>query len=285
MLDEIEPKESRRLIDLVEEAGFDVNDWQNFKGGPAKASANPKYCYEWSFLVDSKILLNLWFDEMVNDSSGIFQQKNFRSLSRTEKGPRRLRAKRTDDAIRTAFSLGLGSRVIVLKRNPLRPQSIVKFRLLDDRSWFVESYNEANGACVIRRGPSGDMLHKDADSELESFHEGEQRRRFVLHRKRERAFRLLKLRASASSNGGRLICEVPGCGFDFFERYGTLGKEYAQVHHKVPLSMVPPEGAPVALDKLAVVCANCHVMIYLGGECRELETLIPGASTPMADIP
>jgi predicted HNH restriction endonuclease len=32
------------------------------------------------------------------------------------------------------------------------------------------------------------------------------------------------------------------------------------------------------LADLAVVCANCHVMVHLGGGSRALETLIPGRS-------
>ena len=45
-LNDIAPKEHLRVMDLVREAGIDVSDWQNFKGGAEKAASNPKYCYE-----------------------------------------------------------------------------------------------------------------------------------------------------------------------------------------------------------------------------------------------
>jgi hypothetical protein len=102
--------------------------------------------------------------------------------------------------------------------------------------------------------------------------EGAVRLRLVKHRSRERALRRAKLNAATES--GRLRCEVPGCGFDFEERYGPLGRGYAQVHHLLPLAAMD-EARAVSLDDLAVVCANCHAMIHIGGKSRELKGLIP----------
>jgi hypothetical protein len=45
VLESIRPTTSRRVIDLVQEAGVDVSDWSNFKGGAADAGRNPRYCY------------------------------------------------------------------------------------------------------------------------------------------------------------------------------------------------------------------------------------------------
>ena len=106
--------------------------------------------------------------------------------------------------------------------------------------------------------------------------EGRARRRMIVHRSRERTLRLAKIRSVMHATGGRLRCEVPGCGFDFGERYGSLGAGYAQVHHLRPLASVESE-VTTTLNDLAVVCANCHAMLHLGGECRPLDALIPGA--------
>jgi predicted HNH restriction endonuclease len=66
---------------------------------------------------------------------------------------------------------------------------------------------------------------------------------------------------------------VPRCGFDFERAYGELGRGYAHVHHKRPLS--ERDGDEVTrLEDLAVVCANCHAMIHLGNQCRPLDALI-----------
>ena len=123
--------------------------------------------------------------------------------------------------------------------------------------------------------PSG--TGEAVDEELEAF-EGKARKYFVTHREREANLRLAKIREALQRNRGRLICEVPGCAFDFGERYGDIGRGYAQVHHLRPLGLAAARGTRNTLLDLAIVCANCHAMIHRGGECRDLETLLVQAS-------
>lgn len=113
-----------------------------------------------------------------------------------------------------------------------------------------------------------------SDSELEGF-EGKWRSRFVVHRQRESKLRLGKIRDALRRDHGKLICEVPGCRFDFGARYGEIGMGYAQVHHLKPLNSVSRKGVRTKLTDLAIVRANCHAMIHKGGECRPLNNLIP----------
>ena len=49
--------------------------------------------------------------------------------------------------------------------------------------------------------------------------EGEQRRRFVVHRRREWRLRLAKIHDALVRGRGRLVCEVPKCRFDFAKVY------------------------------------------------------------------
>jgi hypothetical protein len=107
--------------------------------------------------------------------------------------------------------------------------------------------------------------------------EGAQTERLIRHRQRESKFRDAKIADALKNNGGRLVCEVPRCGFDFADRYGEIGAGYAHVHHNKPLSDAPLEGRRITsadLQELSVVCANCHAMIHRGGECRPIDTLI-----------
>jgi 5-methylcytosine-specific restriction endonuclease McrA len=104
--------------------------------------------------------------------------------------------------------------------------------------------------------------------------EGEALRRLVVHRKRERDLRERRIN-DALRKDGRLVCQVPGCGFDFSRVYGELGVGYAQVHHLHPLGR-STEPRETSLTDLAIVCANCHAMIHRGGDCRNLSALIPG---------
>lgn len=111
------------------------------------------------------------------------------------------------------------------------------------------------------------------DDEITAF-EGEERMALIRHRRREQKLRDAKLKQVREKNQGRLICGVPGCGFDFEAIYGELGRNYAQVHHLKPLGdrTTPSE---TNLSDLAIVCANCHAMIHRGGKCRPLDKLIP----------
>ncbi len=110
--------------------------------------------------------------------------------------------------------------------------------------------------------------------------EGEEKMCFIRHRKREQKLRDAKLNQVREEFRGRLICEVPRCGFDFEATYHQTGHDYAQVHHLKPLSdrTRPSE---TRLSDLAIVCANCHVMIHRGGKCRSLDGLIPDKRTPV----
>jgi hypothetical protein len=103
--------------------------------------------------------------------------------------------------------------------------------------------------------------------------EGRALQRLIIHRRRERLLRDRKIQNSLHRTK-KLVCEVPGCRFDFAEVYGTLGVGYAQVHHLWPLAERDHDRRTTLAD-LAIVCANCHAMIHRGGECRALATLIP----------
>jgi 5-methylcytosine-specific restriction protein A len=151
--------------------------------------------------------------------------------------------------------------------------SVVETRMLDPTPWAVVEYDVASGACLLERGarPIPKTISAE-DFELACF-EGSSRPKFALHRRRESAMRRAKI-AEALDETGRLVCQVPKCEFDFEERYGELGKGYAQVHHLIPLHKAPKEGRKVLLKDLAIVCANCHAMIHAGGECRLLAGLI-----------
>jgi hypothetical protein len=126
--------------------------------------------------------------------------------------------------------------------------------------------------------PTGDASLGDdevasLDEELSAALEGEVRARLARHRSRERRLRDAKVQEVLRRDGGRLRCEVPGCGFDFEAVYGQLGAGYAQVHHLEPLAE-RDVASVTALEDLAIVCANCHAMVHRGGGCRPIHDLI-----------
>lgn len=55
-------------------------------------------------------------------------------------------------------------------------------------------------------------------------------------------------------------CQV--CGFEFDKKYGELGSEYIEVHHKTPVSEMGGSYRIDPINDLAPVCSNCHAMLH-----------------------
>ena len=52
------------------------------------------------------------------------------------------------------------------------------------------------------------------------------------------------------------------CGFNFREKYGSIGKKFIEVHHVTPVSTYEP-GYVLNIDEdLIPVCPNCHRMLH-----------------------
>jgi hypothetical protein len=102
--------------------------------------------------------------------------------------------------------------------------------------------------------------------------EGALRLGLTRHRARESWLRGAKLQEAKSRGNGRIRCEVPRCGFDFLDVYGEIGRDFAHVHHRKPLSDRTRPSKTTLID-LAIVCANCHAMIHRGGECWPVEAI------------
>ncbi len=284
VLDELKPTQKLLAMDLLEEAGVDVSQWKNYKG--AQPAANPKYCYNWSFeQPGERVVVCLWHRGLKRGNGKVFFRRRPRAYASVREEPGASVWNRRDadfgKNLELAYRQQLPIRVIVVEgeqRNPadLKPKaSVVKARLLDPIAWAVTEYDYPTGECLLERGKKPVLPAVDsADLELSWFEAAKWKRAFVYHRRREAEARRKKIQEALRVNEGKLICEVPNCGFDFAEQYGALGEGYAQVHHLLPLGKAPTDGREPKLKDLAIVCANCHVMIHAGGECRPLQGLI-----------
>jgi predicted HNH restriction endonuclease len=94
--------------------------------------------------------------------------------------------------------------------------------------------------------------------------EGQLDNRTTTQRNRSSKLREIAITEFKKANNGQLFCAV--CGFDFFETYGELGKDFIEIHHKEPMHLMDIEGEKTtveeALKKVATVCPNCHRMIH-----------------------
>jgi 5-methylcytosine-specific restriction protein A len=280
------PKQKDSIHSILTKLGHDLSDWNNIKVGAAKAAMNPKYCYNWSFENPGRaVAVCVWCAEITSDEIPIFQANNLRrepvSNSIVSKNVWKRRARAVDKDIQTAYLNQLPIDAILLsgtrrdRTDPSAKASRVSRRQLDGVQWAVTEYDFESGDFLLTRGAKPVVpFAQTIDMEAAAFPEGAPRRAFRSHRHRERRARLAKLKESKLKNGDRLVCEVPNCGFDFLKRYGAIGEGYAQVHHLEPLSEAPRTGIMTTLDKLAIVCANCHAMIHVGGQCRPLAGLI-----------
>lgn len=99
-------------------------------------------------------------------------------------------------------------------------------------------------------------------------------RQLKSHYRRERSGKLISLKKEQYKKlHGLLRCEI--CGLSFVEIYPkSLGEDFIEVHHKVPLSQIE-NFVRTTLDDLLLVCANCHRMIHRTKDCEQnLELLL-----------
>ena len=127
---------------------------------------------------------------------------------------------------------------------------------------LFEELDEAADSTDLEKGKSlielDDSFETENDSEnipdVDGAEEGSLKYREHLIRERNRSLILRKKKLATS-----LSCEV--CGFDFKEKYGELGEDYCEVHHKIPLSSLE-KSTKTKLKDLAIVCSNCHRMLH-----------------------
>jgi predicted HNH restriction endonuclease len=64
-----------------------------------------------------------------------------------------------------------------------------------------------------------------------------------------------------------LNCQA--CGFNFEMKYGRLGKDFIEIHHKNPLGQIKQKHIVDPKTDIAVLCSNCHRMVH-----RERENIL-----------
>ena len=67
-------------------------------------------------------------------------------------------------------------------------------------------------------------------------------------------------------------CKI--CGFNFESRYGSLGRGFIHVHHRVPVSKMGGSYSINPVTDLVPVCPNCHAMLHRNDPPIEPEMLM-----------
>jgi 5-methylcytosine-specific restriction protein A len=258
-LSEISPKERQLVMALVSAAGVDVSDWGNYQRGPSKASTNPKYCYEWSFIEPHKlVVLSLWHSLMQEQDGSILQVLNMRELALQFKQlGRSVWARRSlsmDHAIQTAAREGLPIRVVVCegKRSNIeepesRPSKVAK-RLLDLVPWSITHYDWSSGQCTLTRGTMPDRFADQFSIQPELAPERRDRTVPTFMRSAE-----VRRQVRERSQGK---CEW--CGEVGFEM--SDGRVYIETHHVVALA----EGGLDNERNVVALCPKHHREAHYG---------------------
>jgi 5-methylcytosine-specific restriction protein A len=271
-LSEIVPKDLPLIMDLVRDAGVDVSDWSNFKGGKNKAASNPKYCYEWSFVEPGKVVvLNRWRASMREEDGIVVQEFNMREVAheygqipgKTLWGKRALKM---DLAVQEAIKDNLPVRVVLLEGArrgvdlPKTEASKVEARLLDPVPWAVTKYDWSTGHCVLTRGakPShfADQFSLPPQSEQAVERRSVSGHAFVRNPD-------VRRRVLLRANGKCEWCAEPG----FIMVDGRL---YLETHHVIPLS----EGGHDTESNVVAVCPNHHREAHHGASNTKIREVL-----------
>jgi len=105
------------------------------------------------------------------------------------------------------------------------------------------------------------------------FPEGKEIERKHIFRERNQAV-INVAKDSFKQKEGKLFCQI--CGFDFYEKYGEIGRDFIEGHHTIPISQLKGEVKTKVKD-VALVCSNCHRMLHRRRpwlKMRELKRLI-----------
>ena len=270
MLHTLRPRRKRLVFDLVHEAGFDTTDWIESYGSPQGFKANPKYCYEWSYLQPGRlIILNLWHPNMVEEDGQITYQANFRLEAeyhrRTSMKPQwTKRAEQLDQAIQTALRYNLPVRVILLdgvmheKEKLGSPASSVLFRELDPEFWSATAYDWHSGALQLTRGIITGRYVDQFDLAQAEMGVPERRDTSTSYFVRDPAVR----RHVLTRAGGK--CEL--CGAPGFRM--VSGSLYLETHHVAPLSQDGPDHE----RNVVALCANDHRRAHFSDVRDEIMT-------------
>ncbi len=256
VLAELRPRSRNLVFDLVEKAGVDVTDWRESASDSRMVKANPKYCYEWSYIEPGQlIVLNLWHANMVEEGGQVILRENFRAdgeryRTTNHNATWARRAERIDLAVQAALNGNLPVRVIILDGNRRDKSSLdtkpssVKFRELDPEPWAIISYDWATGATELRRGILAGRYVDQFDLDQADKSGPERREHIGSAFVRNPAVRRRALTRAA----GR--CEA--CGLEGFRM--ESGALYLETHHVIPLG----EGGADDDGNVVALCANDH---------------------------
>jgi 5-methylcytosine-specific restriction protein A len=245
-LAQIIPSKKFRVFDILKDLDFDMTDWtESLANKDGNPSANPKYCFNWSFVREDKkvIVLNLWHEEMQIQNGRIYQTHQFKQYALDQSGRRKTRSLDIDQAVRLAYERKLPVHVVVCSGGVR--DSGVKHRELDSKRWFVTGYDRQSGACIIERDSTStkSQLIDQFEAHTLTGITNQYEKNGLVYVRSSYIRRRVLMRADGN-------CEY--CSTEGFITNG--GANYLETHHIIPLS---EEGEDIEENVIAL-CPNDH---------------------------
>lgn len=277
-LESLRPRQYKKIMDLVEEAGIDVAPWGVKRDGSAvkKPQENPAYCFEWAFGGNGQsTVLCIWHrsisvfrdlifyeDSIRQRASKLYRIATDRSNSSYIQSSARKQARRAekfDSLLQWAYRKREPVRVIILEgKSPSQPELDweafkVKYRVLDSEFWYVHSYSDGDGSYrLVRKVPPAGILNEE---DIPTTHRlfvdqfflpllvaKHETTGFIFDRSSEVRRAVLKRAAG--------VCEC--CGVAGFKM--DDGRIFLETHHVIPLS----ENGPDKEWNVVAICPNDH---------------------------
>ncbi|WP_165483170.1 HNH endonuclease [Legionella genomosp. 1] len=93
-----------------------------------------------------------------------------------------------------------------------------------------------------------------------------------IHLRRERNPQLINeaKKLFKKTNGGKLFCEI--CRFSFEEVYGSIGENFIEAHHIIPVSQMKIDHK-TSISELMMLCSNCHRMAHRENGMETLQNI------------
>ena len=113
--------------------------------------------------------------------------------------------------------------------------------------------------CWGLREPNLTEQNVDFSNDDEGFVEGKEVLKKHILRERNHYIKIQAIKKFKDAHEGRLYCEI--CGFDFFKKYGDIGKNFIEAHHTKPISEMK-ENERTKIEDIVLICSNCHSMIH-----------------------
>ena len=152
----------------------------------------------------------------------------------------------------------------------------IKKPILEDKEYFIlkdnlvhiinnpdlynEEYNERY-----------DEIHENQSNEyIDRFDEGKSKIVTMKTKERNREIIRKAKQLFKDKHDNKLFCEV--CGFDFNKVYGSIGEDFIECHHTIPISSLC-DGGITRIEDLVMVCSNCHSMIHRNDKLLSVDDL------------